>query len=55
MSQKIGLFPLVVAVVIWGQHFKNRRILENTDNKGVLYVVICLSSKSPLVVKLLRH
>lgn len=42
----LELFPLIVASKIWGEQFVNRRILVSTDNKGVLFAVNCLSSKS---------
>lgn len=40
-----ALFPVIVAIVLWSHFFRNKRLLVNTDNKGVLYAI-----KSPLVV-----
>lgn len=51
----LELFPVLVAVALWGEFFANRRILVETDNKGVLFAVNCLSSSSLWVVKILRH
>lgn len=51
----LELFPILVALVIWGPQFANRRILVKTDNKGVLYAVNCLSSSSLWVIKVLRQ
>lgn len=51
----LELFPVVVALEIWGDQFANKRIIFNTDNKGVLFALYCLSPKSLLVIKLLRY
>lgn len=51
----LELFPILVAVTLWGRFFANKRILVETDNKGVLFAVNCLSSGSLFVVKILRH
>lgn len=42
------------SVEIWG-NFINHRNLISTDNKGVMYSINCLSSKSPPVSTLLRY
>lgn len=54
-SVLIELFPNLVAIELWGTCFQNRRILFSTDNKGVMYALNCLSSKSLPVIVLLRH
>lgn len=51
----LELFPVLVAICIWGEHFRNRRILLHSDNRGVVFAVNCQSSKSEPVVTLLRH
>lgn len=51
----LELFPIIVAIEIWGSFFRNKRILIRTDNKGVMYAINCLTSKSPPVIILLRH
>ncbi|CAJ0938555.1 unnamed protein product [Ranitomeya imitator] len=40
----LELFPVIVSIEIWGDFFKNKRIILNTDNKGD-YAVNCLSSE----------
>lgn len=51
----LELFPIVVAFELWGNNFANKRILVNSDNKGVIFAINCLSSKSIFVIKLLRY
>lgn len=51
----LELFPVLVALEIWGDQLANKRIIINTDNRGVLFALNCLSSKSLLVIKLLRY
>ena len=51
----LELFPIVVALEIWGAFFKGKRILIRTDNKGVVYAINCLTSKSPPVIVILRY
>lgn len=51
----LELFPVVLAEVVWGQFFRDSRLLINTDNTGVVFAINCLSSKNVMVVKLLRH
>lgn len=51
----LELFPVLVAVIIWGPIFANKRILLHSDNKGVVFAINCLSSKSDPVVTRLRH
>lgn len=51
----LEVFPLVVALEIWGEQFANKRILIKSDKKVVIYAVNCLSAKSIFGVKLLRY
>lgn len=51
----LELFPLIVVIEIWGEQFANKRILVSTDNKGVLFAVNCLSSKSQPVISPLPY
>lgn len=48
-------FAIVVSLEIWGEFFANRRLLFSTHNRGVLFAVNCLSSKSQPVICLLRY
>lgn len=41
----LELFPVLVALCIWGQFFKNKRIVLHLDNKGVVFALNCLSAK----------
>lgn len=50
----LELFPIVVALDIWGSRFQNRRVCFHCDNMGVVAVVSSLSASSPPVVRLLR-
>lgn len=49
------LFPILVAIEIWGDSFRNKKILFSTDNKGVVFTINCLTSKSSPVIVLLRY
>lgn len=51
----LKLFPIVVAVEIWGSKFRDRRVCFHCDNLGVVEVILSLSASSPPVVRLLRH
>lgn len=51
----LELFLILVALELWGSEFANRRILVESDNKGVLYAVNCLLSSSWSVIKVLRQ
>lgn len=51
----LELFPIVVAMEIWGESFRNLKVRLNCDNLGVVQVINRLSAKSLPVVRLLRH
>lgn len=51
----LELFPILVALDLWGSQLINRRILIHSDNKGVVYAINCLSSKSLPVISILRE
>lgn len=53
--QLLELFPVLVALVIWGNSLRNKRLLIHSDNKGVVFALNCLSAKSPPVVTILRQ
>lgn len=50
----LELFPIVVAVKIWGGAFRNKRVQFNCDNMGVVNANT-ISAPSPPVVRLLRR
>lgn len=51
----LEIFPVLVALDIWGPLLVNKRILLFCDNMGVVQVINNLSAKSPPVVKVMRH
>lgn len=50
----LELFPIVVAVELWGEDLRNRRVVFWTDNMSVVHVINRLSARSPPVISLLR-
>lgn len=50
----LELFPVVVAINIWGQLLKNKRIIFRIDNMAVVTIIGKKSSKSPRVMSLVR-
>lgn len=51
----LELFPLVVALELWGDRLRDRRIRFYCDNLGVVQAVNSQTAGSPPVVTLLRH
>lgn len=51
----LELFPIVVAVKLWGKEFKDWRVCFHCDNMGVVHAINSLSASSLPVVLLLRH
>ncbi|KAM3940651.1 uncharacterized protein RB166_000605 [Leptodactylus fuscus] len=51
----LELFPILVAVELWGQEFWDRRVCFHCDNSAVVFVINSQTAKSPPVVSLLRH
>lgn len=47
------IFPVLVALELWGSQFCDKRILLPSDNRGVIYVINCLVSKSLLFCAIL--
>lgn len=50
----LELFPLVVALYIWGDDLRNKKILFHCDNSAVVYAINSMTSKSDNVMTLLR-
>ena len=50
----LELFPIVIAVHIWGSYLKNKKIVFNTDNQAVVAIINKKSSKSERVMALVR-
>lgn len=47
-------FPIVVAVVLWGDLLRGKRIVLRSDNKSVVAILNQKTSKCPLIMKLVR-
>lgn len=50
----LELFPIVVALHIWGSFLKNKKIMFMCDNMSVVQILGSMSSKSPEIMVLLR-
>ena len=50
----LELFPIVVALQIWGEKLRNKKIRFHCDNTSVVYILNNMSCKSVLVMKLVR-
>eukprot|EP00079_Xenopus_tropicalis_P036153 XP_017949924.1 PREDICTED: uncharacterized protein LOC101732219 isoform X1 [Xenopus tropicalis] len=51
----LELFPIVVAVELWGQALSNKSVLFRSDNMAAVLAVNNLTSSSRPVLSLLRH
>lgn len=49
----LEIFPILVALELWGGKFSNSRLLFRSDNKGVVFAINCMSSKSHPVLAVL--
>lgn len=49
------LFPIVLALEIWGLKLKNRRVLFMTDNAAVVEIINKTSSKCTVIMTLVRR
>lgn len=50
----LEFFPLLVSVLIWGEKVRNKKVLFRSDNQSVVHIVNSMTSKSDLVMTLLR-
>lgn len=50
----LELFPVVVAINIWGPLLRNKKILFRIDNQSVVNIINKSSSKNPRVMSLVR-
>ena len=50
----LEFFPLVVAVVLWGNSLKGKRIIIRSDNEAVVAIVNNKTSRCPSIMKLVR-
>lgn len=51
----LELFPIVLALELWGSEFSNKRVRFHCDNLGVVQAINKLSASSPPVVSFLRR
>lgn len=51
----LELFPIVLAVEIWGAQMANQRILFLSDNAATVFVLNKMSSKDTVMMKLVRR
>ncbi|XP_061170929.1 uncharacterized protein LOC133180416 [Saccostrea echinata] len=49
------LFPIVLALEVWGDILENRNVLFLTDNAAVACVTYKQSSKEPIIMRLIRR
>ena len=50
----LELFPIVLAVHLWGHELKNKHIIFHTDNQALTFILNKLSSKDSRIMKLVR-
>ena len=50
----LELFPIVLALHLWGHLLANKRIVFHTDNMALVFILNKFSSKDPTVMKLVR-
>jgi hypothetical protein len=50
----LELFPVVVALNIWGYYLRNKKIIFHVDNQAVVYIINKKLSRSPRVMPLVR-
>jgi hypothetical protein len=50
----LGLFPVGVALNIWGYYLRNKKIIFHVDDQAVVYIINKISSRSPRVMSLVR-
>lgn len=51
----LELFPIVLALEMWGSQFQNHKILFLTDNEAVVAIINKTSSKDKTIMKLVRR
>lgn len=49
------LFPIVLAIEIWGSHLRNKCLVIHTDNMAVMHIINKQTSKETSVMKLVRR
>lgn len=49
------LFPITLALEIWGSSFRNKCVFVHSDNRAVLYIINKQTSKDQNIMKLVRR
>jgi hypothetical protein len=49
------LFPIVLALEIWGEYLHNKCVTFYCNNKAVVYIINKQTSKDPSIMKLVRR
>ena len=48
------LYPIVAAVIVWGKHWKTKRVLIMCDNKSTVHIVKKGRSRCLAIMRLIR-
>jgi hypothetical protein len=51
----LELFPIIVALHIWGDELRNKKIMFLCDNQAVVHILNSMTSKSDRVMILVRE
>lgn len=51
----LELFPILVALYIWGEALRNKKVCFRSDNMAVVHIINSMTSKSDMVMVLLRN
>lgn len=51
----VRIFPIVLAVEIWGEQLRNKKIRFHCDSMVVVQVINKQSASSPPVIRLLQY
>ncbi len=51
----LELFPIVLAIHLFGDKFRNKRLVFHTDNQACVFIINKQTSKSPRIMKLVRQ
>jgi hypothetical protein len=51
----LELYPIVVAAILWGHEWSQKRVLFHCDNQATVAIIRKGRSKSPLIMKLMRR
>lgn len=51
----LEMVPVILALILWGKHLKNKRVLLRIDNEALVIVINKQTSKSKRLMQLVRH